>query len=174
MRYPLYLFFLTLIIMFDAQAQDQDSITVELQPLVVTANRIPMNTLYVSRSIDVIDEQTIQKSGASCLEELLQKEANIHIQPRGIFGVQSDASIRGALFSQQLILLNGARINDSQTAHHNFDLPLSLDQIERIEVLKGAGSALYGPDAYGGVINIITRIPDQQSLSLKSQCQHRK
>ena len=161
------MFFLTLIIMFDAQALDQDSITVELQPLVVTANRIPMNTLYVSRSIDVIDEQTIQKSGASCLEELLQKEANIHIQPRGIFGVQSDASIRGALFSQQLILLNGARINDSQTAHHNFDLPLSLDQIERIEVLKGAGSALYGPDAYGGVINIITRIPDQQSLSLK-------
>jgi len=149
------------------QAQGHDSITVELQPIIVTAHRIPMNALYVNRSVDVIDEQTIQKSGASCLEELLQKEANVAVQPRGIFGVQSDASIRGALFSQQLILLNGSRMNDAQTAHHNFDLPLSLDQIERIEVLKGPGSALYGPDAYGGVINIITRIPDQQSLSLK-------
>ncbi len=167
LRYPLYLFFLTLIVMFDTQAQDQDSITIELQPLVVTANRIPTNALYVSRSIDLIDEQTIQKSGASCLEELLQIEANVDIQPRGIFGVQSDASIRGALFSQQLMLLNGTRMNDAQTAHHNFDLPLSLDQIERIEVLKGAGSALYGPDAYGGVINIVTRKPDKQSLSLK-------
>jgi len=152
---------------FVTQAQDQDSITIELEPLVVTANRIPINALYVSRSIDVIDVQTIQNSGASCLEELLQNETNTHIQPRGIFGVQSDVSIRGALFSQQLILLNGARMNDAQTAHHNFDIPISLDQIERIEVLKGAGSALYGPDAYGGVINIITRTPDRQSLSLK-------
>ena len=152
---------------FRALAQEKDSIEVALQPVVITASGIPTNSLYVGRTIDVIDEQTIRSLGASSVEEVLQRESNIHIQSRGMFGVQSDASIRGALFSQQLILLNSVRMNNAQTAHHNFDLPVSLDQIERIEVLKGAGSALYGSDAYGGVINIITRTPEQQSLSLK-------
>jgi vitamin B12 transporter len=160
-------FLLICLIQFEVVAQENDSITVSMQPIVVTANRIPTNSLYVNRTIDVIDEEMIKTLGATSVEELLQRESNVNIQPRGIFGVQSDISVRGALFGQQLILLNNVRINDAQTAHHNFDLPISLDQIERIEVLKGAGSALYGPDAYGGVINIITRIPDQQSLSLK-------
>jgi iron complex outermembrane receptor protein len=160
-------FLLICLIQFEVVAQENDSITVSMQPIVVTASRIPTNSLYVNRTIDVIDEEMIKTLGATSVEELLQRESNVNIQPRGIFGVQSDVSVRGALFGQQLILLNSVRMNDAQTAHHNFDLPISLDQIERIEVLKGAGSALYGPDAYGGVINIITRIPDQQSLSLK-------
>jgi len=162
-----FLLLLICLIQFVVAAQENDSIIVTMQPIVVTASRIPTNSLYVSRTIDVIDEEMIKTLGATSVEELLQRESNVNIQPRGIFGVQSDVSVRGSLFSQQLILLNSVRINDAQTAHHNFDLPISLDQIERIEVLKGAGSALYGPDAYGGVINIITRIPDQQSLSLK-------
>jgi vitamin B12 transporter len=162
-----FLLLLICLIQFRVAAQEKDSITVAMQPIVVTASRIPTNSLYVSRTIDIIDEEMIKTLGATSVEELLQRESNVDIQPRGIFGVQSDVSIRGALFGQQLILLNSVRMNDAQTAHHNFDLPVSLDQIERIEVLKGAGSALYGPDAYGGVINIITRIPDQQSLSLK-------
>lgn len=128
---------------------------------------MPTHALHVNRTIDIIDERTIRNSGAVCVEELLQKGANVNIQPRGIFGVQSDVSVRGAVFSQQLILLNGVRMNDAQTAHHNFDLPISVDQIERIEVLQGAGSALYGPDAYGGVINIITRIPEEEALRMK-------
>jgi iron complex outermembrane receptor protein len=160
-------FLLICLIQFEVVAQENDSITVSMQPIVVTASRIPTNSLYVNRTIDVIDEEMIKTLGATSVEELLQRESNVNIQPRGIFGVQSDVSVRGALFGQQLILLNSVRMNDAQTAHHNFDLPISLDQIERIEVLKGAGSALYGPDAYGGVINIITKIPDQQSLSLK-------
>jgi vitamin B12 transporter len=167
MKSLLFSLLLICLIQFGVVAQENDSIAVALQPIVVTASRIPTNSLYVSRTIDVIDEETIKTLGATSVEELLQRESNVNIQPRGIFGVQSDVSVRGALFGQQLILLNSVRINDAQTAHHNFDLPISLDQIERIEVLKGAGSALYGPDAYGGVINIITRIPDQQSLSLK-------
>jgi len=162
-----FLFLLTLLLSVEAQAQDTDSITMALQPIVVTATRIPTNTLYMNRSINLIDEQTIQNSGASCVEELLQTDANVNVQPRGIFGVQTDVSIRGASFSQHLLLLDGIRLNDSQSPHHNYDLPVSIDQIQRIEVLKGPGSALYGPDAFGGVINIITRIPQQQTLRLK-------
>jgi vitamin B12 transporter len=165
--------FFTLLLLFtcsiwlEVTAQENDSIAVSIQPIIVTANRIPTNASYVGRTIDVIDEEMIQALGATSVEELLQRESNVHVQPRGIFGVQSDISVRGAPFGQQLILLNNVRINDAQTAHHNFDLPVSLEQIERIEILKGAGSALYGPDAYSGVINIITKRPDQQSFSLK-------
>jgi vitamin B12 transporter len=148
-------------------AQDTDSITVALQPIVVTANRTPTHAFYVSRSLDIIDEQTIQNSSAFCVEEVLQKNANVNIQPRGTFGVQTDVNLRGALFSQHLLLLDGVRLNDSQTSHHNYDLPISVDQIQQIEILKGPGSALYGPDAYGGVINIITRIPQENALRLK-------
>jgi iron complex outermembrane receptor protein len=166
LRHHLYLFLLTFIVLPELHAQEKDSIAVALQPIVITANRIPTNALYVSRSIDVIDQQMITSSGAVSVEELLQIGSNVHVQPRGIFGVQSDVSVRGASFSQQLILLNGVRMNDAQTAHHNFDLPLPVEQIERIEVLKGAGSALYGPDAYGGIINIITRTPERQALRL--------
>jgi vitamin B12 transporter len=162
-------FLLLSIILLGSQtpAQNKDSITTALQPIVITAFRMPAYALHVSRTIDIIDERTIRNSGAVCVEELLQKGANVNIQPRGVFGVQSDVSVRGALFSQQLILLNGVRLNDVQTGHYNLDLPVSVEQIERVEVLKGAGSALYGPDACGGVINIITRIPEEEALRMK-------
>jgi vitamin B12 transporter len=167
LKNALCLLLFILLLGFKTQAQEEDTIAVDLQPMVVTAVRMPVNALHVSRSLDIIDEQIIKNTGAESIEELLQKGANINIQPRGILGVQSDLSIRGASFSQQLILLNSVRLNDAQTAHHNFDLPISIDQIERIEVLKGSGSALYGPDAYGGVINIITKTPEQKTLWLK-------
>jgi iron complex outermembrane receptor protein len=166
LRYYLFLLLIALITCYETYAQDADSITVALQPIVVTATRMPTNALYVSRSIDIIDERAIENSGASCVAELLQNGANVDVQPRGIFGVQTDVSIRGALFSQHLLLLDGVRMNDPQTSHHNYDLPISIEQIQRIEVLKGPGSALYGPDAFGGVINIITRIPHEQTLYL--------
>ena len=166
-RYVPILFLLASILCRNAHAQDADSITVALQPIVVTATRMPTTMLHVSRSIALIDEQAIRNSDAGSVEELLQKGANVNVQPRGVFGVQTDVNIRGALFSQHLLLLDGVRLNDPQTAHHNYDLPISIDQIQQIEVLKGPGSSLYGPDAFGGVINIITRIPQQNSLRLK-------
>jgi len=167
MEHGPFLIFLVVFFYSGAQAQDEDSISVVLQPIVVTANRAPTQTTEVSRSIDIIDEWTIQNSSASSVAELLQSSANINVQPRGIFGVQTDVSIRGSMFNQHLLLLDGFRLNDSQTSHHNYDLPISIEQIQRIEVLKGPGSALYGADAFGGVINIITRIPQQQSLQVK-------
>ena len=65
--------------------------------------------------------------------------------------------VRGSTFSQVLVLVDGVRMNNSQTGHHNADLPFGLDQVDRIEVLAGAGSSLHGADAFGGTINIVTR-----------------
>jgi len=68
-------------------------------------------------------------------------------------GIQTDFSLRGSTFSQVLILLNGQRVNDPQTAHHNADIPFTKEDIKNIQVLPGAGSSLFGPDAIGGAIN---------------------
>jgi iron complex outermembrane receptor protein len=86
----------------------------------------------------------------------------------GSLWVQADLGVRGATFQQVLILLDGVRMNDPQTGHHNLDLPINLEDLERIEVLHGQGSSLYGADAFGGVVNFITRlqITERQVLRL--------
>jgi iron complex outermembrane receptor protein len=73
--------------------------------------------------------------------------------------VQADLSVRGSGFEQVLILVDGVRIKDAQTGHHAADIPVALDDIARVEVLRGTGSSLYGADAVGGTINIVTRRP---------------
>jgi iron complex outermembrane receptor protein len=70
---------------------------------------------------------------------------------------QSDLSIRGAGFEQVVVLVNGIRMSDPQTGHFDLDLVVPLDAVERVEVLRGAASALYGADAMGGVVNVVTR-----------------
>ena len=72
--------------------------------------------------------------------DYLQLDPSIDLRQRGADGVQADLSIRGASFGQFLVLLNGLRINDPQTGHHNMDIPLPFEAISRIEVLHGAGS----------------------------------
>ncbi len=79
------------------------------------------------------------------------------MQSRGGFGVQGDIVMRGSTFSQVLVLIDGMKINDPLTGHFNCYVPVSNMEIERIEILKGAGASMYGPDAVGGVINIITK-----------------
>jgi vitamin B12 transporter len=79
------------------------------------------------------------------------------VRKRGISGVQADVGIRGSTYEQTLVLLDGMRMNDPQTGHHNFDLPIAFEDIERIEIVKGPGAAQYGPSSNGGVINIVSR-----------------
>ena len=78
---------------------------------------------------------------------------------RGAGGGQADLVLRGGTFEQALVLLNGFRIDDSQTAHHDLDLPIPLDAMESIEVLHGAGSTLHGADALSGVVDFLTAAP---------------
>ena len=139
----------------------------DFDPVVVTSSRIPTALSSSLRTLIVLDNDMIASSGAQSVEELLETSAGIDIRSRGPLGVQSDVSIRGAGFEQTLVLIDGVKISDPQTAHHNMDLPVGLDNIERIEILKGGGSKLYGPNAFGGVINIITRKALHRSTTLK-------
>jgi iron complex outermembrane recepter protein len=83
-------------------------------------------------------------------------------------GVQNDLSIRGSSFGQTLVMLNGLRLDDVQSGHHNMDIPVPVDAVEHIEVLRGSGSTMYGSDAVGGAINVITEPPDHNELRLRT------
>ena len=100
--------------------------------------------------------------------DLLGLDSSVSVNARGPKGIQADVSIRGGSFEQTLFLLNGLRLNDTQSAHYNSDLPIPLDAIGSVEVLRGSGSTLYGSDAVTGVINILTRpVTNGAPLELK-------
>lgn len=133
--------------------------TVKIQEVEVKSNRSKVEFNQAARSISVISKEEIDNSPAKTLNELLEFSSNIDIKQRGQNGVQADLSLRGSSFEQVLILLNGVKMTDPQTGHHSLNLPLELLDIERIEILKGGASRIYGPGAFAGAINIITKNP---------------
>ena len=97
-------------------------------------------------------------------QDLLRQDSSVFLEERGAGGGQADIVLRGGSFEQTLVLLNGFRINDSQTSHHNLDLPVPLEAMDSIQVLEGAGSTLHGLDALTGVVDFLTAAPDHDSL----------
>ena len=129
---------------------------VEMEEVVVSAQRAPVAFSQTARIVQVIRKEELSKAPVHDLQDLLKFASNVDVRQRGNNGVQSDISIRGSSFDQVLILLNGIPLNDTQTGHHNLNLPVSFDAIDRIEIMEGPASRLYGPNAFSGAINIIT------------------
>ncbi|MEO7048359.1 MAG: TonB-dependent receptor, partial [Ferruginibacter sp.] len=100
---------------------------------------------------------TINKLPIHSLDELLKYTSSVEVQQRGPDGAQADIVIRGGTFQQVLVLIDGVKINDPITGHFGAYMPIATSQIERIEVLKGPAAAVYGSEAVGGVINIISK-----------------
>ncbi len=140
--------------------------------VVVTADQEPVEFENNSRTVTVLNRVQIDQIPASSVTDLLRYVSSVEVKARGPFGVQGDISVRGSGFGRILIMVNGVRMNDSQTGHHNADLPVSLSDIERIEVLHGASSSIHGADAFGGTINIITREADKSAEVRLSGGQH--
>ena len=125
----------------------------------VTGTFTPVPVQNIDRTVSVFDTRE-QPSLYTHWVDYLQLSPSVDLQERAPGGVQADLTIRGSTFEQTLVLLNGLRMDDVQTAHHDLDLPLPTGAIERIEVLPGAGSALYGSDAMAGTVNFITGPPE--------------
>ncbi len=116
-----------------------------------------------ARSVVVMDTQE-HPLAFNTVEDYLRTDSSVQINQRGAGGYPADLSIRGTSFEQTLVLIDGFRANDPETAHNNLDLPVPLDNMANIEVLHGAGSTLYGADALGGVIDFVTARPAANSL----------
>lgn len=128
-----------------------------LDPVTVTSSLIEKRSSETGRNITIIKGETIAKLPVHSLDELLKYIPGVEAQMRGPQGSQADISIRGGTFQQVLVILDGLRLNDPNTGHFSGYIPISPAEIERIEILKGASSAVYGSDAVGGVINVITK-----------------
>ena len=149
-------------------AQQEGNIAENLDEVVVSTNRIEIPFSKESRSITVISASEIESSPATSLVELLQSVAGLDIRQRGTKGMQADLYIRGGGFDQTLLLIDGIKMDDSQTGHHILNAALPLETIERIEIIKGPAARVYGQNAFTGAVNIVTKknSPDHVTLDL--------
>lgn len=130
---------------------------ISLDPVTVTSSLVEKRASQTGRNIAVIKGEYFQNLPVHSIDDLLRYVPGVEIQARGPMGSQSDIVLRGGTFQQVLIILDGLRLNDPNTGHFNAYIPISPSEIERIEVLKGASSAIYGSDAVGGVIHVISK-----------------
>ncbi len=130
--------------------------TDELENIIVTANRTPQGEQDLLSSITVLTEEDIALSAASSLSELLKTINGIQISQSGGAGQSSSLFTRGTNAGHTLVIINGQRISSATLGQVDFS-QLALEQIARIEVIKGPRAALWGSDALGGVIQIFTR-----------------
>lgn len=129
-----------------------------LDPVIVTANKTEQKQSTTGKVITVINKQQIEKSAGKTIAQLLNEQAGITINGAlNNAGNVQTVYMRGAASGRTLILLDGIPVNDPSMINNEFDLNLfSINDVERIEICKGAQSTLYGSDAIAGVINIIT------------------
>jgi len=139
----------------------EDTTVVELQNLVIRENRMQTPFSESARSIFVVTREQLQQMPVQSLNEALSYVPGVDMRQRGPAGVQADVSIRGGTFEQTLVLINGIKMSDPQTGHHLMNLPLDIDNVERIEVLKGPAARIYGQNAFSGAINIVTKVPSE-------------
>ncbi len=138
-----------------AFAQSSDPAT-DLDQVVVTSTRTAIALEDSIAPTQVIDRAAIERSQATSLQELLRGRAGINLANSGGAGKQTSLFMRGTNSSHTLVLIDGVRVNSADFAAAAFqDIPV--EQIDRIEIVRGPGSSLYGSEAIGGVIQIFTR-----------------
>ncbi len=137
-----------------AAAPDPDASTMET--VVVTATRNPEQLADVTGSVSVITSEDIRLTVAEDLPELLRLEAGVDIVRTGGAGAQTSVFMRGGNSNHVLVLIDGVRVSSAHTGAYAWE-QLPLNQVERIEIVRGPRASLYGSDAIGGVIQVFTR-----------------
>ena len=154
---PLLFFLLPVLLIADGK-NDKETPPPLQHEIVVTATRLETPAKEVASSITVITKAQIEKMNRSTLLEVLQEVPGLMVIQNGGKGAAANIFLRGANSEHTLVLMDGIELNDPMTPSRSSDLAhLSLQNVERIEILRGPQSTLYGSDALGGVINIITQ-----------------
>ena len=137
--------------------EEQTEEAKSIDEVTVSGTMAPLTQLQSARIVSVLQRQDIEQAGVQSINDLFKLVTGVDVRQRGGFGIQTDISIDGGIFDQITILLNGVNISNPHTGHLAADFPVSVSDIERIEVLEGAASRIYGGQSFGGAINIVTR-----------------
>ena len=138
----------------------KDTVVREAQTLddvVVLGSRVPLTEGETAKIVTVITSDDIHRAAVATVNDALKMVTGVDVRQRGGFGVQTDISIGGGTFDQIAILLNGVNIGNPQTGHLSADFPVSLEDIERIEIIEGASSRVFGASAFNGAVNVVTK-----------------
>jgi vitamin B12 transporter len=128
----------------------------KLPPVVVTATRIEQPVSEIGTTVSVVDQSQIQSQQLQSIDNVLRQVPGVTVTQSGSPGTVAEVLIRGASPSQTLIMLDGVEVNTGATGGADIS-NLTTDNLDRVEVLRGAGGALYGSQAIGGVVNMITQ-----------------
>jgi vitamin B12 transporter len=137
------------------EPQQQSQVS-QLQPVVVTATRTEAPLQETAASITVVSEDDIQRQQASSVADALRTVPGLDFTQNGSRGTTTNILIRGAESDQTLVLIDGVEVNSVTLGAFDFS-NLTTENIDRIEVLRGGGGTLYGSQAIGGVINVLTK-----------------
>lgn len=129
-----------------------------LEPVNISNSRTLQKNSVTGKNITVVDGKLFEKLPVISLDDLLKYIPGVEIQQRGPAGAQADIIIRGGTFQQILVLIDGVKLNDPITGHFSGYIPITPSEIERIEIIKGPAAAMFGSEAVGGVVNIISKI----------------
>ncbi len=151
--------FIAAAVLISSQLYAQKDSTKNLDEVVITATKFPIKQSLTGKVVTVIDQQQLQRNSGKSLTEVLNTQAGIIVNgSSNVLGTNQDVYLRGAAAGKTLILLDGVPVYDASGISGAYDLNLiNVDQVERIEILKGSQSTLYGSDAIAGVINIISK-----------------
>ncbi|KAA2245395.1 TonB-dependent receptor [Chitinophaga agrisoli] len=171
MRRKFYFFFPAIILGATTLANAQDtSRTNQLNELVVTASRFPQKSGETGKVVTVLAADYLQKHSGQSLTSILNNQAGLIVNgSENAAGTNQDVYMRGATTGNTLILIDGIPASDASQITNAFDLNfIPVSQIERVEILRGSQSTLYGSDAVAGVINIITKKPGDKKIGLSA------
>ena len=157
------------VLSFSLYAQT-DTLDVELGEVRVLSSRVPLTRAQTPVLVKVISRNEILAQPSATIESVLKSASGVDVRQRGE-GVQTDISLRGGTFDQITILLNGINISSPHTGHLSADFPVSIDDIERIEILEGPSARVFGTQSFCGTINIVTidADPSKNGYSFASQ-----
>lgn len=140
------------------------------EELIVTGSYSPVTNEQLSSSVSVINQEQLLQLSSTSLIDALRQLPSVWVEQQGGPGGITSINLRGAEANHTLVLLDGVQLNDpTNTRGGAFDLnAINLESIERIEVIRGAQSAIYGSDALAGVIHIITKSPDRPATNINA------
>jgi vitamin B12 transporter len=149
-----------------AFTQGQNDSIVMLGEVVISGTNKEALFRRFAGHIRIVQKEEIQSIPAVSIQEVLSYVPGVDVRQRGVAGVQADVGIRGGSSEQTLVMVNGIKLTDPQTAHHVMNIALPLSSVERIEVMKGSVTGLIGHNAFAGAVNIITRLPESFSVKM--------